>query len=60
MISRIVLRCVDSTLNLLLASGRMDDMTNFEIWFVLTVIVTAVVWYVIVKAINRSETPTVE
>ena len=42
------------------ASGRMDDMTNFEIWFVLTVIVTAVVWYVIVKAVNRSETPTVE
>ena len=41
-------------------SGRMDDMTNFEIWFVLTVIVTPVVWYVIVKAINRSETPTVE
>jgi uncharacterized membrane protein YhdT len=42
------------------ASGRMDDITNFEIWFVLTVIVTPVVWYVIVKAINRSETPTVE
>ena len=60
MTSRIVLRCVDSTLNLLLTSGKMDDMTNFEIWFVLTVIVTAVVWYVIVKAINRSETPTVE
>ena len=44
----------------MLASGRMDDMTNFEIWFVLTVIVTAVVWYVIVQAINQSETPTVE
>ena len=35
-------------------------MTNFEIWLVLTVIVTAVVWYVIVKAINRSEKPTAE
>ena len=44
----------------LLASGSLNDMTNFEIWFVLTVIVTVVVWYVIVKAVNRSETPTVE
>ena len=38
----------------------MNDMTILEIWLVFTVIVTVVVWYVIVKALNRSEKQTDE
>ena len=33
-------------------------MTWLEVWLVSTVIVTAIVWYAIVKVINRINKPT--